>query len=277
MPCLVNVLMPDGTLTDVSYTGASLAETARYEPHDGVYTITNTYQTHKVLKLKAHLDRLEDSARRANIPLKLDRPALRSALRQMIDSAGWGDVRFRITVGAEAPDRLILSLEPFTPISQDLLAQGVRCITAPNSARHNPEAKTTDWMHQRTALQNAMPAGIYDTFLLDSEGYILEGLASNVYAIHDGILHTAEEGVLKGISRQVVLEVALPLLPISLTPVHVDDIPHLQEAFLSSSSRGIVPVVEIDGKPIGAGVVGERTKALRRAYDAWVQANLEEL
>lgn len=277
MPCLVNVLMPDGTLTGVSYAGDSLTETAQYEPHDGVYTITNTYQTYKVLKLKAHLDRLEDSAKRANIPLQLQRPALRAALRQMIASAGWGDVRFRITVGADQPDKLILSIEPFKPISQDLLTQGVRCITAPNSARHNPEAKTTDWMHQRTVLQNAMPSGIYDTFLLDANGYLLEGLASNFYAIREGTLHTAEDGVLKGISRQVVLEVALPLLPISLTPVHVDDIPRLQEAFLSSSSRGIVPIVEIDGTPIGTGAVGERTKALRHAYDTWVQANLEEL
>jgi branched-chain amino acid aminotransferase len=230
-----------------------------------------------VLKLGAHLDRLEDSAARANIPLALDRPKLRAALRQMIEAAGWGDVRFRITVGRDDPNTLILSIEPFHPLPAHLLTAGARAITAPNSARHNPEAKTTDWALQRRALQDAMPAGIYDTFLLDADGYLLEGLASNFYAILDDTLYTAGAGVLKGISQQIVLEVAPQVLPVKLEAVHVSQIPRMQEAFLSSSSRGIVPVVEIDGVAIGDGRVGEKTKALRHAYQAWVAAHLEEL
>lgn len=276
MPCLAKFLTPDG-LVDAPYTGDSLADTTRHEPEDGVYTITNTFHNTQVLKLGAHLDRLEDSAARAGIPLALDRPRLRQALRQMIESAGWGDVRFRITVGRQNPDTLILSIEPFKPISRDLLENGTRCITAPNSARHNPEAKTTDWAIARKRLQDAMPPGIYDTFLLDGDGYLLEGLASNVYAIIGGTLHTADEGVLKGISRQIVLEIAPAVLPVRLEKAHISQIPDMQEAFLSSSSRGIVPVVEIDGQSIGDGRVGPLTKALRSAYEAWMRDHLEEL
>ncbi len=89
MPCLIKRLTPDG-LQAVDYHADSLADAARYEPHDGVYTITNTYHTFQVLKLDAHLDRLEDSARLAGIPLALHRSALRAALRQMIAEAGYG-------------------------------------------------------------------------------------------------------------------------------------------------------------------------------------------
>lgn len=276
MPCHVRLLTPDG-LTAAPWSGDSLAETTPYEPADGVYTITNTYHKTQVLKLEAHLDRLEDSAARAGIPLTLDRGRLRAALRQMIEEANWGDVRFRITVGREQPDMLILSIEPFKPLPPELLTEGARAITAPNSARHNPEAKTTDWALQRRALQEAMPPGIYDTFLLDANGYLMEGLASNFYAILDGTLYTAGSGVLHGISRQIVLEVAPQVLPVKLEAVHVSQIPQMQEAFLSSSSRGIVPVVEIDGIAIGDGHVGAKTKALRHAYQAWVAAHLEEL
>ena len=61
MPCLITLLTPEG-LKPVPYQADSLVEAARFEPHDGIYTITNTYQTFKVLKLDAHLDRLETSA-----------------------------------------------------------------------------------------------------------------------------------------------------------------------------------------------------------------------
>lgn len=275
-PCFIRILTPDG-LQPVHYVAHTLTEAAQFEPDDGVYTVTNTYQTTKTLKLDAHLDRLEDSARRASIPLQLDRSRLRAALRQMIAEANYGDVRFRITAPRDTPDCLILSLEPFTPISPELIASGVRCITAPGSARHNPAAKTTDWMHKRQQLSQAMPPGIYDTILLDNQGTMLEGLASNFYAILGSELRTAGEGVLRGIAQQIVFEVAPGILPVRLEAVNVRDIPQFQEAFITSSSRGIVPVVEIDGHMIGDGKPGAKTNLLRESYNAWVAGHLEEI
>jgi hypothetical protein len=101
---------------------------------------------------------MEDSARRADIPLKLDRRKLRAALREMALEAGFGDVRFRITVPRESPDIFILTLEPYTPPTSELLQTGIRVITAPDSARENPAAKTTGWMHNRQALQASLPS-----------------------------------------------------------------------------------------------------------------------
>src|SRR5689334_25329694 len=107
-PCVINFLTPAG-LEPASYNANSLADAVQYEPHDGVYTLANTFNHGKVLKLDAHLDRLEDSARRVNIPLKLDRLALRKALWQTIQQSGYDDVRYRITVPHDTPDRIILS------------------------------------------------------------------------------------------------------------------------------------------------------------------------
>lgn len=276
MPTLIRILDAQG-LRPAQYSAESLNAAAAHEPEDGVYTVTNTYHTFDVLKLNAHLDRLEDSARRAQIALRLDRGRLRAALRQMIAEAGWGDVRFRVTVGRARPDELLLTIEPFHPPAPELVTQGVRAITAANSARHDAETKSTEWMQARKAIEAAMPPGIYDTFLLDGEGYVLEGLASNFYGVLAGELRTAGHGVLAGIAQQIVFEIAPGILPLRREAIHVREIARLSEAFLTSSSRGIIPVVEIDGQTIGAGVPGPQTQALRAAYLAWVQTHLEPL
>lgn len=276
MPTFIRHLTANG-LEPVDYSADSLTEAARYEPDDGIYTVTNTFETFKVLKFDAHLNRMEDSARRADLPLALDRPRLRSALRQMIAEAGFGDVRFRVTVPRDRPDTFILTLEPFRPLSAEVIAKGVRVVTAPDSARHNPAAKTTDWMHQREKIAKSLAPGIYDAILLNESGDLLEGLGANFYAVMDGILRTAGEGVLPGIAQQIVFEIAPPIIPIERTAVNMRDIPALAEAFITSSSRGIVPVVEIDGQIIGDGVPAAKTLALREAYQAWVNAHLEAI
>jgi branched-chain amino acid aminotransferase len=257
------------------YQAESLADAVRYEPHDGVYTVTNTFNRFQVLKWTAHLDRLEDSARRAGIPLYLNRVKLGAALHDMISMTDWPEVRFRVTVPQETPDTLILTIEPFQPPPEEVYTRGVRCITLPDSARANAAAKTTGWMHDRE--QHALPPGIYTGLLLDAEGYILEGVSSNFYAVLAGTLRTAGSGVLPGIAQQMVLEVAPGILPVERTAIHVAEVEQISEAFITSSSRGIVPVVEIDGIGIGAGEPGAYTLLLRAAYAAQVERLLETL
>ncbi|MCC6616661.1 MAG: aminotransferase class IV [Anaerolineae bacterium] len=276
MPTLIKVLTPDG-LQPVDYTADSLADAARYEPHDGVYTITNTYARTKVLKIDAHLDRMEDSARRAGMSLTLDRARLRAALREMILAADFGDVRFRVTAAREHPERLILSIEPFKPPSDALIQTGVRVITVANSARVNPGAKTTGWMHDRGKIESSLPPGVYTALLLDADGTILEGVSSNFYAILDGELRTAGSGVLLGIAQQIVFEVASNVLPLRKDAIRVRDVPQIGEAFITSSSRGIIPIIQIDAQTISGGAPGPTTMALRSAYNACAQAHLEEL
>ncbi len=275
MPIVARQLTPEG-LAPLAYQADSLADAARFEPQ-GVYTITNTYPNLQALKLDAHLTRLEDSARREGIPLTLDRPRLRAALRQLIVESGYDVVRFRITVPAATPDQPVLTVEPFHPPAPEVYTQGIHCVTVTNTHRDNPAAKTTGWMTQRRSVQNALPPGVSEGLLVSPADHLLEGLSSNFYAILGGVLHSAEDGVLAGIGRQVVYEVAPGIVPQSGKPVAVSDVPRLEEAFITSASRGIVPVVEIDGLRIGDGTPGPLTRALREAYSAWVSAHLEDI
>jgi branched-chain amino acid aminotransferase len=272
-PCTIKLLTPAG-LQDAPYSADSLSDAVRFEP-EGIYTVTNTYNTFQVLKFDAHLDRMEDSARRENTSLRLDRPRLRAALRHMITEAGYGDVRLRVTVPRAQPDHYLLSIEPFSPPSPTLIETGVRCMTLPGMARRNPAAKTNDWAQNRS--QQTLPVGIYEGLLVSENGEILEGFGSNFYAVLDGELRTAGAGMLPGIGQQIVFDVAPDIIPMRREAVCVGDIPHLSEAFMTSSSRGVIPIVEIDGILIGDGKPGENTLAILTKYANWVKTHLEEL
>lgn len=269
----IRILTPHG-LEPAAYHVSSLAEAARYEP-EGIYTITNTTNRIQVLRLNDHLNRMEDSAAREGILLQLDRSALRAALRTMIEESGFGDVRFRITVPRTQPDNLILTLEPFTPLAAEVYEKGVRCVTIPGAARRNPEAKTTDWVLNRDAFM--VPEGVFQGLLVSDDGDILEGTSTNFYAVLEGTLRTAGGGMLPGIAQKVVFDVAPTIMPLVKEAVRVADIPSLQEAFITSSSRGVVPVIEIDGITLGDGIPGIATNAIRAAYLSWVDAHLETL
>jgi len=144
-------------------------------------------------------------------------------------------------------------------------------MSAPHTARENPRAKQTSWLAGRASL----PGDPYEWLLLDDDERILEGASSNFYAVIDGILATAGSDVLFGISRSIVLEVASELLPVRLEAPRYTDVRRMSECFITSASRGIVPVVEIDGRLIGDGRPGGLTRRLISRYDARA-AELEE-
>ena len=275
MPATIRRFSAAG-LSEVGYRAESLAEAARHEPEAGVYTVGNTFHTTRALLLDAHLDRLEDSARREGFALQLDRPALRAALREMILDSGYGDSRFRISVPTADPASMLLSIEPHHPPPESLIKAGVSCCTA-RLTRRNPSAKSSDWMRIREELWTTAPPDCYEIILVDEAGRLLEGATSNVYAIIDGVLRTAGDGALPGISRRITLEVCQDLLPLELRAPTLDELPGFSEAFLSSSSRGLIPITRIDGLAIGVGRPGRMTLKLRAGYDGWVATRLEEL
>jgi branched-chain amino acid aminotransferase len=268
------ILTPDG-LEPTPYQVDSLNESVAHEP-DGVYTVTRTFWGDHVLLLDAHLDRLEQSARLSHIPLELDRARLRAALRTLIERAGYPNAKFRITAPRARPDHLYLAVEPYQPVPEPVQRQGAHVITVP-LVRENPVVKTTQWMLTRRPAYERLPAGMYEGVMISLDGWLLEGLSSNFYGVLDGVLHTASDGVLEGITRRAILSSVPGDVPIALTAIHRDDIPRLSEAMLTSSGRGVVPVTVVNGQPVGTGEVGPLVKAIRRHYTTWAEANLEPL
>lgn len=271
----ISILTPQGVIA-APYSAESLADAATREPQ-GVYTVARTFKRNQALLLDDHLDRLEQSARLENISVRLNRPALRAALRALIDQSGYADSRFRITVPRDQPDHLILSLEPFKPVPAEVIDKGARVVTL-HLERHNPVAKSTAWMTARRSVVGDFPTGIYEGILVGPDGALLEGSSSNFYVIKGDTLYTAgEDRVLHGIARRILLEVAPVVLAVQFAPIKLNEIDALQEAFLTSSGRGVVPIVEIDGRAIGTGKPGPYTLKLRAAYDAWADAHLEPI
>ena len=268
------IITPDEVIP-TPYQAPSLAAAVSLEP-DGVYTVARTFFGDRALLLDAHLDRLEESARLSGIPLELDRARLRAALRDALHAAGFPDAKFRITVPREDPSRLYLALEPFQPVPEDVQRNGARVVTLP-IARANPVVKTTAWMTARKPSQDALPPGVYEGILRSPDGRLLEGMSSNFYAVVDGALLTAGEGVLAGITRRAVLEIAAELLPVRMDAPRVEDIPRFEEALITSSGRGVVPVTRIDGQPVASGEVGPIVRELRARYDRWTEEHSEPI
>jgi branched-chain amino acid aminotransferase len=266
------ILTPQG-VQPTPYQVESLADAASREPQ-GVYTVGRTFKRDHTLLLDAHLDRLENSAALVGLTVKLDRVALRRALRGLIETTDYPDARFRITIPQTAPDQLYLGIEPFQPVPPEIREGGARCVTVALH-RDNPEAKTTGWVQARKSAD--LPSGIYEGLLVDEQGAILEGLSSNFYAIMDGRLHTAGTGVLPGIAQRVVLAVAPEVIPVYPEPITLSDLPFLDEAFITSAGRGIVPVIMINQQVIGTGQPSELTLRLRERYEAYTEAHLEPL
>jgi branched-chain amino acid aminotransferase len=111
----------------------------------------------------------------------------------------------------------------------------------------------------------------YEHLIVNAAGELLEGLSSNFYALREGVLYTAGHGVLEGVTRRILLQCAHDLaIPVVLSASRAADIAQLDEAAISSSSRGLLAVVSIDGQAVGRGVPGPLVSALRAAYDGYV-------
>lgn len=268
------ILTPEGIIP-TPYRAPSLAAAVSLEP-DGVYTVARTFHGDRALLFDAHLDRLEQSARLSGIALELDREQLRAALRGALHEAGYADAKFRITVPRENPAHLYLALEPYQPVPEAVQRDGAHVMTLP-LVRANPVAKTTAWMTARKPSQEALPSDVYEGILRDVDGRLLEGMSSNFYAVVAGVLYTAGEGVLAGITRKAVLDLVRDLLPVRMDAPNQRDIPRFEEALLTSSGRGVVPITYIDDQPIAGGAVGPLTRALRERYNRWTEIHSEPI
>ena len=275
MPIPTARLQPDGTLLPTPWEAQSLDQVAQLEP-PGYYTVARTFGGTQVVMINAHLDRIEESAHLDGISLTLNRPALRSALLELIHRAGYDESRFRITIPRDKLLPPLLAVEPLPIIPPHVRTEGVGVATV-GFPRENPRAKTNYQLSARRQAQQRLPAGVAEGIILDKHGLLLEGLSSNFFAIQHGTLYTSEEGILHGITRRITLEVAGKILPVVFQAKHRDQIPHLEEAFLTSSSRGVIPIVSIDSIAIGRAKPGPLTLRIHTAYQAWVQDHLDPL
>jgi branched-chain amino acid aminotransferase len=256
---------------------ATLDEASSILP-GGSYTTFRTYGGIRVVRLSDHIARLHSAARliERNHFTK-NTTAIRSALREIISLYQSSEHRVRLTLDLEQePGVVYISLVKMTPLPEHIYRDGVKAITC-GIHRTVPKAKLTRFLTSANHIRSQLPQDVHEALMV-SDGKILEGLSSNFFAVRDRQIWTAEEGVLSGVTRSVVIdEIRSTGTLIHLLALPVDDIPAIQEAFITSSSRGVLPVVQIDDWTIGAGVPGPITIQLHKSYLQRIEEELEEI
>lgn len=246
---------------------------------DGVYEVTRAVDG-RLFESGRHLKRLARGLRelRLDPPLSLDEiEAVSLELLERNDiTSGEGTVYLQVTRGAAprthhfpppgTPCTVFLSAQRFT-LPSDKRAAGVSVVTYPDIRWSRCDIKTVNLLAAVMAKQHAVDHGVFEAIFV-RESAITEGSHTNVFGVIDGELRTypASNLILPGITRDVVLEVARELgVPVNETPFHIHHLPQLQEAFLTGTTTDVMPIVSIDGTPVGDGTPGRLTMQL---YDA---------
>ena len=256
-------------------------------PHEAVISINDVavlrgYSAFEALRtynrrpfhLDKHLTRLYHSAALIELEIPWPRESLWAIIREVIELNIYKHAAIRILVtGGESEDSILPTGKPTLAVlitalgERDLerFAQGYKLITT-RLQRTEPDAKTTNYLVAIRALKEAARRNASDTLYVDEQGHVLEATRSNFFIFRGDTLVTPEAGVLKGITRNVVLDLAMERFPIEERPILLDELALAEEAFITSSSREIMPVVQINDLKIGKGLPGSRTYELEQRF-----------
>lgn len=257
----------------VKTSAATLDEITDALPQ-GFYTTFNTVSNgEKALGLHAHLRRLYLPARALGLRPAVEEQTLRERMAQIVKGNLPHESRLRLILTKKS-GALYIAAQPFTPLPEIIFTHGIHVITS-SLARHDPRIKDTGFISESAAHRKLLNADVFEV-LLTKNGKILEGMTSNFYAIKGKALITAKQGILPGVTRRAVLRLARGQgLMIEYRSPRLDE--NFDEAFLTSSSRGVAPIVSIDNQPVGQGRVGRWTKMLSQAYQVYVQESSERI
>ncbi|HBG73958.1 MAG: hypothetical protein A2X25_02545 [Chloroflexi bacterium GWB2_49_20] len=245
---------------------------------NGIYTTFRTFDHYKFFLLESHFHRLEESANLINKPIKLNYLLIRDALREVVKISLEQELRIRLTINLDTlPAAIYISKEPLiTPTLEDY-DKGVFTVLQ-KTIRDNPKAKLTSFLKRAELIRSKVPKNINEVLLVNSEGQILEGLSSNFFAVIKDEVWTEGEQVLSGIVRSVILDLAEKNgIRVYLSAIHISDIDCLEEAFLTSTSRMVLPIQKIDSSIINKSKPGQITKKLIGLYQQHIQKLLEEI
>jgi branched-chain amino acid aminotransferase len=249
---------------------------------DAVFDTTSAWNG-RIFKLSAHLDRLDLSLRAARIPCPLPLEELRGVIIETARRSGLQNAYIQTIVTRGEPPLgvrdltrcrpgLIVFVVPYVWIlSPEQIRSGGRAmivsIRAIPAQCLDPKIKSQSRLHFDLAMLQGKAAGMDVSIMLDVDGHVTEGPGFNLFAVRGGAMFSAPEGILMGITRQTVFELAaehgLPAREAELTAY---DLYAADEVFLTSTAGGIMPLVEIDGRPIGDGKPGPVSQRVHGLY-----------
>ena len=257
----------------------------------GLFETMRAYKG-RVFRLDRHINRLADSA--GLLGLSIEEAEIERAVLDTIKANKLGDARIRITV---SPGEGSMNADPSTCKKTTVLVLAEHYKHYPgqvyrkgfgavvSTIRRNSQSllsglKSTSYLGSVLARQEAKAAGADEAILLNEKGFLAEASMSNIFLVADGRLKTPgmESGILPGITRQAILELAFKMGISSFEcDIGPDELFQAQEAFLTSSLIEVMPLTEVDNKQIGSGRPGHITKRLIAAYKELVLSEVNKI
>jgi branched-chain amino acid aminotransferase len=249
---------------------------------DAVFDTTSAWNG-RIFKLPAHLDRLERSLRATRIPCPLPMAELRGVIIETTRRCGLRNAYIQTIVTRGEPPLGVRDLTQCRPgvivfavpyvfiLGPEQIRDGGRAMIASTRALPvqslDPKIKSLSRLHFNLAVLEGKAAGVDVSIMLDLDGRVAEGPGFNIFAVRGGELFSPPEGILMGITRQTVFELAaehgIAAREAQLTAY---DLYAADEVFLTSTAGGIMPLVQIDGRAIGDGKPGP---VARRVHDLY--------
>jgi len=239
-----------------------------------VFDFLRTYGK-EPFRLDDHIDRFFNSARLMGMTPVYSKEKIIDIVKEGIEKSGFTHTNIKlIQTGGVSDDgftpsetqTFFIYLYEAHDYPQEMYTDGVALKTA-QLMRQNPLAKTINYAASIAEVQKAKISGAMDILHTDSDMNIYEATRSNFFAVKNNILITAEDGVLKGITRKAIIEIAQELaIPVEYRLISTSELSTMDEAFFTNSSHEIVPVVKIDETIIGDATVGPVTQKLIQMF-----------
>ena len=240
------------------------------------YSVFESLRTYdrRAFHLNDHLARLYHSAELIELEIPWSSEHIANVVREVIVRNTYRHATIRLFVtGGASEDGVLPTGEPallvlITPLGErdiQRFARGFKVITT-YLQRVMPEAKTANYIAAVRALKEAARCSADDALFVNEQGHILEATRGNFFIFQGDTLVTPREGMLIGITRNVVLQLAQGRFPIEERPIILEELAQADEAFITSTSKEIVPVVRVDDLTIGVGTAGPRTYELEQRF-----------
>lgn len=258
-----------------------------YQFADGVYEVVPVYNGILVDE-DLHLDRLDRSLSELRIKAPMSRPALKLVSRELMRRNGLtnGFVYMQVTRGVAPRDHkfpkasikpsLVMTTRQTKPHSEQLLREGVKVITIPDQRWDRCDIKSISLLPNILGKQAAVEAGAYEAWQVDADGMVTEGTSTNAWIVtadNTVVTRDASHSILNGITRSSLLAlIQREGYAVEERPFSLEEAKAAREAFLTSSTSFVLPVTQLDGKPIGNGHPGLLTGKLRQHYIEYMQS-----
>lgn len=253
-----------------------------YQFADGVYEVCEVWQG-KLVDVPRHLDRLGRSLSELRIDWPMSRPAVEFVLHQVVrrNRVRNGLVYIQVTRGVSRRDHffppedvapsIVVTARSSNPAAAAAVAtEGIAVVSYPENRWPRVDIKTVALLPNVLAKQNAKEKGGKEAWYVDKDGFVTEGGSTNAWIVtKEGALVTrpAESGILRGITRAVVLDIIQKEgLTFEERPFSLEEAFDAKEAFVTAATSVVMPVTRVDGRMIGNGHPGSVATRLREVF-----------